>query len=60
MEELNADPIGTLRYMIDMELHPEGLKYAQKVHDRLLTKDKPYEEQISQLERVNRIILIRS
>lgn len=50
MDEFKADPIGIIRYMIQMENHPNGQQMAQLVHDHLFTLQKPYEDQKQQIE----------
>lgn len=53
MNEFKADPIGTIRYMIQMENQPNGQEMAQLVHDHLFTLEKPYEDQKQQVELVS-------
>lgn len=53
MDEFKADPIGIIRYMIQMENHPNGQQMAQLVHDHLFTLQKPYEDQKQQIELVS-------
>ncbi|KAI9554675.1 hypothetical protein GHT06_019951 [Daphnia sinensis] len=50
MNEFKSDPIGTIRYMIQMENQPNGQEMAQSVHDHLFTLEKPYEDQKEQVE----------
>ncbi|XP_057380570.1 venom carboxylesterase-6-like [Daphnia carinata] len=52
MDEFKADPIGTIRYMIQMENEPRGLEMAHMVHDHLFTLQKPYEDQKQQVEMI--------
>lgn len=58
MDEFNADPLRVLRYLINKETHPDGYKIAKLVHDQYFTDKIPYEDQLTQLEKVLLSILL--
>ncbi len=58
MELFKSDPIGNIRYMIDMELREDGREKAKIVHDRYFQKKIPYEHQLEQIEKVVRATLL--
>ena len=52
MQVFKDDPIGIIRYMINMEMRENSREIAKLVHDEYFSSNKTYEEQIEQIEKV--------
>lgn len=52
VEAFQDDPITNIRYMLNMEMNPNGDEIARQVFDYYLDKNKPYISQHKQFEKV--------
>ena len=52
MDLFKSDPIGIVRYMIEMELREDGHEKSQLVLDQYFQRRSAYEHQIEQMEKV--------
>ena len=58
MQVFKDDPIGIIRYMINMEMRENSREIAKLVHDEYFSSNKTYEEQIEQIEKVYRLLFM--
>lgn len=55
IEVFKGDPIGIIRYMINMEMRENSREIAKMVHDQYFSNTMAYEDQIEQIEKVRAV-----